>query len=535
MATTDYGISSGVRLGLQFSSLLEDKELKELQKKQIQRQLDLADKTDPLTVRKAEIDVESGEMGLEKSQVDLETAKFNKDMLTKYGENQILSDLAFKKSSTDFANSRASYYDAQTQGILTSQANAQMGTDGILFAQILEDAQKDGLTNFELNSLATMMDSIESPQLKAQLKNINAPYMAAAKPVIDALQMLQSGQDVQALPAGFNEGLTTILKPQTDTAYLGSAFIDGNRQGVVEEIVYDGNLIAKGRGDEMIMGANVTVRFGDTTETFQTFLPDRGVDNKFTFRSDLEPDDAKAVSVADTIDIVSSNFPLIQKIYQNPAILKNLQNVNQNLLDTYYPESRINEKEDQITFRSIFNAQNSQYLTLLASVGLDDIISNPDAMKDDSDQLQAAARVFNAAYGDASGIVEKDGVFVPADPNSSLLRAIFNNAPSMTKVRNSFSNSDESVSQINDRYKNDPDAKGPPVQQSFGESFPYDVTPAVVFETMINQFSNNPGAVAEIRNFDENFRQAVEDGDVQEEDYIFYLNDHLTKHFTRGG
>ena len=349
--------------------------------------------------------------------------------------------------------------------------------------------------------------------------------------MLPVLQNISQGGYIDELPPGFNEALTSIMRPQTDTAYLGAEFVDKERKGVVEGIEYDGQLIAKGRGDKMILGAKVTVNFGDTTEVFSTFLPDRDTNNRFVFRSDLPEDDAKAVSVADAMDIISSNLPVIQQLYSNPAILQNMEKVNNVLLDTYYPASRVNEQQDQVTFRTIYNAERDQFNLLLASIGLGDMLSDPSFGEDNnSEKMQAAANLFYSAYGDRSGItIGDDGKFIPVDQNKNLLQAIFSNAPNPTAIMTSFDG--RSISQLNKDKQDDPDATAPVITSVYGVNLPFDASPQQSYEAMRENFKGNQAVLDELDNFHQNFIDALQEGSLSEEEYAFYLGKHLQKYF----
>ena len=526
---SDLGISAGASLALNFMKYKEDEELRKLRKQELQMTIDKREKTDPL-------DIERTQAETDRQKVALESDRFKRRMQDLYGEDQIKSELAYKQATTDFANSRTSYYDTLTQGQIDEQTRVAMGLDSAKFSDVLEILSTPNLSNFELGTVATLVDSIDSPQLKALLQNLNAPYAASAQQLLPVLQNISQGGDIDELPPGFNEALTSIMRPQTDTAYLGAEFIDKideqtERKGVVEGIEYDGQLIAKGRGDKMILGAKVTVNFGDTTEVFSTFLPDRDTNNRFVFRSDLPEDDAKAVSVADAMDIISSNLPVIQQLYSNPAILQNMEKVNNVLLDTYYPASRVNEEQDQVTFRTIYNAEKDQFNLLLASIGLGDILSDPSFAEDnDSQKMQAAANLFYSAYGDRSGIkIGDDGKFISADQDKTLLQAIFSNAPNPTAIMTSFDG--RSISQLNKDKQDDPDATAPVITSVYGVKLPFDASPQQSYEAMRENFKGNQAVLDELDNFHQNFIDALQEGSLSEEEYAFYLGKHLQKYF----
>lgn len=536
---SDLGISSGISIALDFMKYKEDEELRKLQKQEAERQIAQRKILDPLEVEKAQADTKKAGTEANRSAVALESDIFSREMQSKYGEEQILNDMAYRRAVTDNYSARTEEINQQTEGLISKQTKIDLGDDAVLFADGLEMLKKENISNFELNTVAIMFDSIKSPQLRAQIANLNPQYLGAVREMLPVLQNISQGGEIAELPPGFNESITSIMKPQTDTAYVGAEFVDNmpngqERKGVVEGIEYDGQLIAKGRGDKMILGAKVTVNFGDTTEEFSTFLPDRDDNNKFVFRSDLPQDDAKAVSVADVMDIVSSNFPVAQALFDNPSMLRHLEKVNSVYIKNNYPLGQRNAEEDMKSARAVLGFEEANYFTTLAQAKLETFINNPD-INDQSTELQQAARIFYSRYTDKSGIiVKKDGTYAPSSEHPDLLAAIFSNAPNVSALKQSYDG--RTIEELNEEKRDNPDAPATPaIYPIFSVNIPYDSTPQQTYDAVRQNFAKDPDLQAEIDNFHAGFMDALQNNMVEEDEYSYELSNHIQKYFSSIG
>lgn len=536
---SDLGISSGISIALDFMKYKEDEELRKLQKQEAERQIAQRKILDPLEVEKAQADTKKAGTEADRSAVALESDRFSREMQSKYGEEQILNDMAYRRAVTDNYSARTEETNKRTEGLISEQTKIDLGNDAVLFADGLEMLKKQNISNFELNTVAIMFDSIKSPQLRAQIANLNPQYLGAVREMLPVLQNISQGGEIDELPPGFNESITSIMKPQTDTAYVGAEFIhktdeQTERKGVVEGIEYDGQLIAKGRGDKMILGAKVTVNFGDTKEVFSTFLPDRDDNNKFVFRSDLPEDDAKAVSVADVMDIVSSNFPVAQALFDNPSMLRHLEKVNSVYIKNNYPLGQRNAEEDMKSARAVLGFEEANYFTTLAQAKLETFINNPD-INDQSPELQQAARIFYSRYTDKSGIiVKKDGTYAPSSEHPDLLAAIFSNAPDVSALKQSYDG--RTIEELNQEKRDDPDASATPtIYPIYGVNIPYDSTPQQTYDAVRQNFAKNPDLQAEIDNFHAGFMDALQNNIVEEDEYAYELSSHIKKYFSSIG
>lgn len=531
MADLASGIRDGMSIGLSFGKMMDDEETKELQRKNLERELKLREQTDPLDIKGKNLDIERTQGIIENDKVVLDTNRSKRDIQLAYGEESMKLDIASKRATNQVNEERARYWSAQTEGVISSNMQANLGSDSTLFNEALTRLQEPNLTSYELGTIGLLIDGIESPILKAQIKNLNPQYAAAWKSI---LPVLQSG-NFEEIPDNFNEGLTTVMKPLLDTAYLGSTFITKEGEGKVEAISFDGNYIAKGRGDQMILGANVTVNINGEQKKYQTFLPDRNDDGSLTFREGLEPDDSKAVSVSDVVDYASSNAPLAALIYKNPQVMNNISSITNMIEDTYVPENKIAQQQIMSFQKEAYQAEFAQYNFLLSSVGIGDAIDVDGGLEDDSAQMQKAAIIFKSKYGDNSGIILEDGIYKSEDPNKTLLEAIFNNAPSLSKIRKMWDGS--SLNETVERFNDNPDNNQPGAAALIninGVNFAFDTSIEDINTTLRSQYKDQ-GVLDEISNFEEQFRLALSSNQVSESEYALELKRHLDKHFKKIG
>ena len=502
------GIESGLSLGLKFASFYKDKEKDDLLIEKTKQDMELQKQS-------FDSDMETAALTREEKQLKIDLNKIELG----FKEKLLTSELARNDASTEYTQANTARVNALTEGIISDNRRANITDDAVLFQGILERMQDPDLNQMELNSLALLMEDIKDPVMKSQLKNIDENYLKAWDNIAP---ILQSG-NLEELPSDFNQNLTTILKPQLDAGYLGATFItkDGQK-GEVEEISLSGDFLAKGQGDQMILGSNVKVRIDGQIKEYMTFLPDKADDGSITFREDLQADDSKAVSVADTVDYVASNRHIPALINQNPNILKNLDSINDIILDTYSPLSKTSQREDQITKRAIFDQRNSLFFTNLAAANINDI---KDAKLED-ESMQTALRLFYSAYGKNSGIIKDGDVYKPAD-GLDPLQAIYSNAPKMSEVQMTYDN--QPLSSVLNRYKDDPNANGAPITNLYNVNIPYDASIDAVKDAMIEHFSNNQNVQSEIDFFHEQFKAALKREETTEDVYVASLEEHLKK------
>lgn len=493
------GIESGLSLGLKFASFYKDKEKDDLLIEKAKQDIDIQKQA-------FESDMETATLTREEKQQKIDLNKIELG----FKEKLLTSELARNEASTEYTQANTARVNAYTEGIISQNKRANITDDAVLFQGVLEKMQDPNLNQMELNSLALLIEDIKDPVMKSQLKNIDEKYMQ----VFDRISPVLASGNFEELPSDFNESLTKIMKPQLDAGYLGATFItkDGQK-GEVEEISLSGDFLAKGQGDQMILGSNVKVRIGGETKEYMTFLPDKADDGSITFREDLQADDSKAVSVADTVDYVASNRHIPALINQNPNILKNLDSINDIILDTYSPLSKASQREDQVTKRAIFDQRNSLFFTNLAAANINDI---KDAKLED-DSMQTALRLFYSAYGKNSGIIKDGDMYKPAD-GIDPLQAIYGNAPKMSEAQMTYDNQPVSIALSS--YKDNPGAKGAPITNLYNVNIPYGASLNSIKDAMVDNFSHNQDIQNQIEYFHENFEIALKNEKTTEDVYV---------------
>ena len=504
------GLSSGLNLGLRFASLLDEKEKNKTQLEAAQESLRQSKELFPLKKEEAELTVES-----KKQTVDIN------NITLAYKEPILAAELAQKELYNEYTKENTARVREQTKGLISENERKNITPDTVVMTGVLEELQKPNLTQYEINTQAMLLDSLQSEKAKAFIRNLTPQYLKAQQSIIP---VLTSG-DFENLPTGFNDGLTKVLKPMLDAGYLGAKFltIDG-KEGVVKNINLNGDYIAKGRGDQMIMGANVTVMVGDEERVVQTFLPDAAADGSVVFKEGLEADDGKAVSVADVVDYTSSNLPIGQMLYANPQVMQRLQTINKVALQPLYGIESNKDKEEGATLRAIFNQGNMQFNLLQQSANIPNLVN----AKVEDEEAQDALKLFYDIYGDKSGIkLGEDNLYRPIKDGQSVVGAIYNSAPNPDKIFGLANGN--TFSSANEDYKQTPRAGTPPVVDIFGNAFAFNSSREEINQTLINAFKGNAMLTNEIEYFNSAFEADLSKGKVSEDAYLMSLKAHINK------
>lgn len=504
------GLSSGLNLGLRFSSLLDEKEKNKAQIDAAKESLRQSKELFPLKKEAAELDVES-----KKQSVDIN------NITLAYKEDILSAELAGKELYNEYTRENTARVAEQTKGLISENERKNLTPDAVVITGMIEEFKKPNLTQHEINTQAMLLDSLQSNKAKSFIRNLDPQYAKAQQSIIP---VLTSG-DFENLPVGFNDGLTKVLKPMLDSGYLGAKFLtEDGKEGIVKNINLNGDYIAKGRGDQMIMGANVTVMVGDEERVVQTFLPDAAADGSVVFKEGLEADDGKAVSVADVVDYTSSNLPIGQLIYSNPQVMQRLQTINKVALQPLYGIESNAEIVEGATLRAIFNQGNIQFNTLAQAANIPNLVN---ASLDD-EEMQNALKLFYDVYGEKSGIkLGEDNLYKPVKEGESPIGAIYNSAPNPDKIFGLANG--KSFSTANEDYAQTPRAGTPPVVDIFGNAFAFNSSREEINQTLLNAFKGNAMLANEIEYFNSAFESALSQGQASEDDYLMSLKAHINK------
>jgi hypothetical protein len=504
------GLSSGLNLGLRFSSLLDEEEKNKVQIDAAKESLRQSKELFPLKKEAAELDVESKQQSVDINNITLA-----------YKEDILSAELASKRFYNEYTQENTARVREQTKGLISENESKNLTPDTTVITGVIEELQKPNLTQYEINTQAMLLDNLESKKAKAFIKNLDPQYLKAQQSIIP---VLTSG-DFENLPTGFNDGLTKVLKPMLDSGYLGAKFLtEDGKEGVVKNINLNGDYIAKGRGDQMIMGANVTVMVNGEERVVQTFLPDAAADGSVVFKEGLEADDGKAVSVADVVDYTSSNLPLAQLMYSNPQVLQRLQTINKVSLQPLYGIESNAEIVEGATLRAIFNQGNIQFNTLAQAANIPNLVNA--SLEDE--EMQNALKLFYDVYGEKSGIkLGEDNLYKPVKEGESPIGAIYNSAPNPDKIFGLANG--KPFSSANEDYAQTPRAGTPPVVDIFGNAFAFNSSREEINQTLINAFKGNAMLTNEIEYFNSAFESALNKGDAREDDYLMSLKSHINK------
>ena len=132
--------------------------------------------------------------------------------------------------------------------------------------------------------------------------------------------LIEAG-DFAGIAENHPDVLTTIFKERL-SFFEGKAFqTEDGRTGTIESVSFNGNFNALNNNpSNMIVGANFNVKFGEETESIESFLPDNA-SNLSVIKQSNTPDDAKVVSVSDVVDRVSAEKDVAMFLVNNPQAM----------------------------------------------------------------------------------------------------------------------------------------------------------------------------------------------------------------------
>ena len=133
--------------------------------------------------------------------------------------------------------------------------------------------------------------------------------------------LLETG-DFVGIAENHPDVLTTIFKERLNL-FEGKAFqTEDGRTGTIESVSFNGNFNALNNNpSNMIVGANFNVKFGEETESIESFLPDNAR-NLSVIKESNTPDDAKVVSVSDVVDRVAAEKEYMMFLVNNPQAMQ---------------------------------------------------------------------------------------------------------------------------------------------------------------------------------------------------------------------
>ena len=337
-----------------------------------------------------------------------------------------------KKESLALIESRKS--TAERNQALTEQTNFT-----------LEQAKKAAADNDSLRSLLASSAVLEDMQAWATdpelVKRINTPVFDTwASNTIGTIQELRdqdNGYDIlevldfktfEALEnlapildsrdfSQINESnaadLTQLFKGSMNK-YLGKQFKDSDLEGEITDVRLTGGFQALGNGSNTLVEAEYTVLDSNGNSVKKVgFLPD--TTSKF-ISSEIEADDAKAVSVGDLVDVAAVTSSILTKALENPAMIDVAAKLNQRTVKSYYPPDRLEDAKIAVEADRIYSAAKVDYASTLATYGGTDIA---DTDFNDPEEVNELLSTLKIGFNDLpTTTIEQDGQSLLAIPSA---------------------------------------------------------------------------------------------------------------------
>lgn len=221
---------------------------------------------------------------------------------------------------------------------------------------------------------------------------------------------LASG-DFEALLTDNINDLNVIFRRQTNEL-IGSKYIGADGQeGTIKGLTLTSNVIAEGQ-ENALLDVVADVDFGDgeikkVGEDSLLLIPEKDEQGQRVFRDDLDQSDAKAVSVRDLVDYVSSDRLFKTELQKNPEALGAIKDMLR------YEKASLPSDENTISMNGLINLANqdlksktqrwTMFMASVASSGAD---------RSTEEGMSKVVSLFHDHYpsSQAPEEYEKDGV-----------------------------------------------------------------------------------------------------------------------------
>lgn len=229
--------------------------------------------------------------------------------------------------------------------------------------------------------------------------------------------ILQSG-DFSLFGPEYKDDLTQIYQHDLNQ-FKGRNFAskDG-REGKIKKIQLTGGFSAADEGQASLIEALYTVDINGQEETFTGFLPDA---KSGIVKEDIEGTDAKAVSIADAIDVMSALRTITFSFQDKPAAYELAKERAKYNIDLYDDKDlKEKDKQDNVTIRQIYTSMYENYIDQKA-IAIEDTIDISLPASDQPEAVDAAIRRFSYSFPNLPLEKNEDGLFViPKEYNDNI-------------------------------------------------------------------------------------------------------------------
>lgn len=388
------GFESGFNLALKFNQQEREEEKQKKQFELMDVQIEAAQ--EDIEASKEQRDLKRQELELERKRINSLTATYDSQVILDQARTQ---GYIRQNEADELAAGNTEKAQGWTEAVSLLEHLANLSPDPkareeqLYYAQPqYEDLKKRG---FDLLAIA-------SPKTMAAFSNLDP--------------VLQSGDFSQMNPS-FADDLTQIYKSDLNL-FIGKKFISkDNEEGEIVNVKMNGDIVGKENGLSAVIGATYTVNVDGEEKEYEGFLPDL---KSNTVRQDLEGDDAKAVSVRDATDIMSSLRSLSIEFQNNPDLLAAAQEMGLREIGKYRAfDPKAKDKPDTVTVRNMYDKDMETYIDAKAVA-----VADLDLTADYEGQEEAVSDAIAKFQFDMPGLkLEKneDGLYViPEEYNDNL-------------------------------------------------------------------------------------------------------------------
>lgn len=230
---------------------------------------------------------------------------------------------------------------------------------------------------------------------------------------LNNLAPILDSRDFSQLSESNSQDLTQLFKGSINK-FLGKQFQDTDVQGEIIDVNLTGNFQAVEDGKNTLVEARYTVLDKNGNKVQKVgFLPDTTTN---IISSEIEPSDAKAVSVADLVDVAAVTSSILTKAMESPRMIDVALKLSQRTIKGYYPPDQAGEAKIAVAANQIYNQARDSWSAALGTYGGTEIA---DTNFQDPAEVDELLRTLKIGFPDLPTVTKtsEDGSQLLAIPN----------------------------------------------------------------------------------------------------------------------
>jgi hypothetical protein len=219
---------------------------------------------------------------------------------------------------------------------------------------------------------------------------------------LENLAPVLDSRDFSQLNESNSKDLTQLFKGSINK-FLGKEFKDSDLEGQIIDVKLTGGFQAIENGANTLVEAEYTVLNSEGNKVKRVgFLPDTTTS---IISSEIEADDAKAVSVGDLVDTVGVTQTILTEALKSPRMIDIAMRLSQRSIKAYYPPDRLQDAKMQVEASKIYSGDLDRYTATLAAYGGLDIA---DTNFDDPAEVDELLRTLKIGFPDLPIATQSD-------------------------------------------------------------------------------------------------------------------------------